>query len=140
MNTDVVSISLTEIAKRIYNDLQLADTDKYKVVFPPGTGLKFCENDVFGGKNGYGLGDKTTTPQMEPRILDGIPITSDPGKQLWQIKDLTITDKYTEVVVGPSYRSTFDLYGEYLRPVDGVPVQKDVEKWRSNQAIMKPKV
>lgn len=126
LNTDVPSLSLQEFASRLYRDLTL-DRSQYKVTFPAGV-VCFSENDVFGNDD-YGLGDSTIRPVMEWRHGE-VDIEANPEIQdspLWQIKDVVITSTYTEVVVGPSLMSVFDLFGEAIQPVDGAPTPTETK-------------
>jgi hypothetical protein len=40
---------------------------------------------------------------------------------VWQIKEMTITEQKTEVIVGSSFFSVFDIYQDALKRCDGVP-------------------
>jgi len=57
-SSDLTNEQLSSIAKRIYNDIRLANRDTFKVKFPAGT-VKFRDGDVFSG-----LGDSTVTPSL----------------------------------------------------------------------------
>ena len=54
-SSDLTNEQLSSIARRIYNDIRLANRDTYKVKFPAGT-VRFRDGDVFDG-----LGDSTVT-------------------------------------------------------------------------------
>jgi hypothetical protein len=106
--------SLEAFAERIYNDAQV-NTDIFKVRFPPGT-TRFKEGDWFSG-----LGDQTITHPMEYKTGEDLNPLVEPGDTVWRITDVVITEAGTDIVVGPSYYSIFDLYKTSLSPVDSVP-------------------
>ncbi|MFA5760180.1 MAG: hypothetical protein WC877_00195 [Dehalococcoidales bacterium] len=125
MNSTLLDRELSLIAKKIYDDLKI-NTDQFRVNFPAGT-VRFNEGDVF-----LGLGDQTTFPSMPYRSgVDLDPFTNSKDS-IWQIRDMTITEESTEVIVGTSYRSVFDIYRNELVKKDEVPSPTEVEKWSSN--------
>lgn len=122
-SSDLTNEQLYSIARRIYNDIRV-NRDTFKVKFPAGT-IKFTEGDVFTG-----LGDKTVTPEMPYRGGADEDPASDPSDAVWQIKEIIITDTYTECIVGSSYYSVFDIYRTALQRYDGCPApteSKDIE-------------
>jgi hypothetical protein len=119
------------LAMQIYTDLNIDDRSVYKVKFPPGC-IKMREGDKFSG-----LGDQTITPVMIWRDgSDDDPLV-DPTDTSWQIKELTITETYTEVVVGPSYFSVFDLYKDAIKKISEAPVQTDTKSVYTSTAVVK---
>jgi len=127
-NSDLNDGMLTEMAQRIHADLKVANNKSYKVRFPAGT-VKFKDGDVFTG-----LGDSTISPAMPYKDnVDYDPLT-DPSDAVWQIKEMTITNEYTEVLVGPSYFSVFDLYKTKLNKVtNGAPIPTDDHSISTNE-------
>jgi hypothetical protein len=123
-SSDLTNEQLSSIARRIYNDIRLANRDTFKVKFPAGT-VKFRDGDVFSG-----LGDSTVTPILPYRGgVDQDP-TEDPSDSCWQIREMVITDTYTECTVGSTYFSIFDIYRTALKRYDGCPApteKKDTE-------------
>lgn len=123
-SSDLTNEQLLSIARRIYNDIRLANRDTFKVKFPAGT-VKFRDGDVFSG-----LGDSTVTPILPYRGgVDQDP-TEDPSDSCWQIREMVITDTYTECTVGSTYFSIFDIYRTALKRYDGCPApteKKDTE-------------
>lgn len=132
-DTSLGDLSLREVARRIaYDNTQ--DRSTYKVRFPAGT-VRFMDGDVFTC-----LGDLTSTPVMPVRPtsegeFDDDP-TSDPGDTVWQIKDMTITDTYTECIVGASYYSIFDIYKNKLKRCSEAPVAIDTKDVTTNERVV----
>lgn len=126
LNSNLTDQSLKEFAVRIKSDIT-ESRDTYQVTFQAGT-VRFQEGDYFTG-----LGDETTTVEMLYRSGADIDPTETPGNSVWQIKEITITETSTEVIVGSSYFSVFDVYQDELKRVDGVPATtetKDIDSSR----------
>ena len=120
---------MDSMAKKIHKDLQ-SDRTTYKVVFPAGR-VKFRDGDVFTG-----LGDSTISPVMPYRDdTDYDPLT-DTNDTVWQIKDMTITTDYTEILVGPSYFSVFDLFKSTLKIVPEAPIPTEFVEKETNQVAL----
>jgi len=125
-SSDLTNEQLSSIAKRIYNDIRLANRDTFKVKFPAGT-VKFRDGDVFSG-----LGDSTVTPRLPYRGgVDQDP-TEDPSDSCWQIREMVITDTYTECTVGSTYFSIFDIYRTALKRYDGCPAPIETKDTETN--------
>jgi len=125
-SSDLTNEQLSSIAKRIYNDIRLANRDTFKVKFPAGT-VKFRDGDVFSG-----LGDSTVTPILPYRGgVDQDP-TEDPSDSCWQIREMVITDTYTECTVGSTYFSIFDIYRTALKRYDGCPAPTETNDSETN--------
>lgn len=114
LSSNNFSGTLDAFAERIYTDAQL-NTDIFRVTFPPGT-VRFKEGDYFKG-----LGDQTITYPMEYKTGNDANPLETPGDSVWRITDVIITENSTEVIVGPSYYSIFDIYHTSLSTIDGVP-------------------
>lgn len=120
-------LAYAAIAHSILEMNTLLDTRTYLMKFPPGT-VRFREGDYFDG-----IGDSTVArsgatldANMVYRKGDDLDPFADPGDTVWQIKEITIREDYTEVLVGPSYYSITDLYRDTLnRTKDGVPMPID---------------
>ena len=110
-----IDTSLTAIAERILRLNGIGNVmSSYRVQFPAGT-VRFCEGDYFRG-----LGDQTIQRQenginMEWRAGDEVNPLQDPSDSAWQIKEMIITNTYTEVIVGTSYYSVLDIYKDSLQ-------------------------
>ena len=118
LNTDLLDRQLQEYADRVYQDLKVND-DTYRMTFQAGT-VRFREGDYFTA-----LGDLTlSTPMPYRDQLDTNP-TDNPGDSVWQIKEMIISETKTEVIVGSSYYSIFDIYKDSLKRCDGVPAPTD---------------
>lgn len=128
-NSDLNDGMLTEMAKRIHADLNVANNKSYKVRFPAGT-VKFRDGDVFTG-----LGDATISPVMQYREGDDDDPLGTPKDAVWQIKEMTITNEYTEVLVGPSYFSVFDLYKTALAKVSETPAPTESKDIETNEIV-----
>lgn len=125
-SSDLTNEQLLSIARRIYNDIRLANRDTFKVKFPAGT-VKFRDGDVFDG-----LGDSTVTPILPYRGgVDQDP-TEDPSDSCWQIREMVITDTYTECTVGSTYFSIFDIYRTALKRYDGCPAPTETNDSETN--------
>ena len=125
-SSDLTNEQLSSIARRIYNDIRLANRDTFKVKFPAGT-VKFRDGDVFDG-----LGDSTVTPKLTYRGgVDQDP-TEDPSDSCWQIREMVITDTYTECTVGSTYFSIFDIYRTALKRYDGCPAPTETKDTETN--------
>ena len=125
-SSDLTNEQLSSIARRIYNDIRLANRDTFKVKFPAGT-VKFRDGDVFDG-----LGDSTVTPRLPYRGgVDQDP-TEDPSDSCWQIREMVITDTYTECTVGSTYFSIFDIYRTALKRYDGCPAPTETNDSETN--------
>lgn len=125
-SSDLTNEQLSSIARRIYNDIRLANRDTFKVKFPAGT-VKFRDGDVFSG-----LGDSTVTPILPYRGgVDQDP-TEDPSDSCWQIREMVITDTYTECTVGSTYFSIFDIYRTALKRYDGCPAPTETNDSETN--------
>ena len=125
-SSDLTNEQLLSIARRIYNDIRLANRDTFKVKFPAGT-VKFRDGDVFSG-----LGDSTVTPILPYRGgVDQDP-TEDPSDSCWQIREMVITDTYTECTVGSTYFSIFDIYRTALKRYDGCPAPTETNDSETN--------
>ena len=126
-DSDMNNIMLNSMAAKIHKDLQV-NRNTYKVKFPAGT-VKFKDGDVFTG-----LGDSTISPAMPYKDnVDYDPLT-DPSDAVWQINEMTITNEYTEVLVGPSYFSVFDLYKTKLNKVTiGATIPTDDHSISTNE-------
>lgn len=114
-SSNLATGQLQSFAQRIYEDSMIRKPS-YKVVFPPGV-VKFKEGDYFTG-----LGDHTIQEPME--WMHGVATASVFTKVddwLWQIKNVIITNETTEVTVGSTYRSIFDIFKNTLSTVDGIP-------------------
>lgn len=125
-SSDLTNEQLSSIARRIYNDIRLANRDTFKVKFPAGT-VRFRDGDVFDG-----LGDSTVTPRLMYRGgVDQDPI-EDPSDSVWQIREMVITDTYTECTVGSTYFSIFDIYRTALKRYDGCPAPTETKDTETN--------
>ena len=125
-SSDLTNEQLSSVARRIYNDIRLANRDTFKVKFPAGT-VKFRDGDVFSG-----LGDSTVTPRLPYRGgVDQDP-TEDPSDSCWQIREMVITDTYTECTVGSTYFSIFDIYRTALKRYDGCPAPTETKDTETN--------
>lgn len=125
-SSDLTNEQLSSIARRIYNDIRLANRDTFKVKFPAGT-VRFRDGDVFDG-----LGDSTVTPRLMYRGgVDQDP-TEDPSDSVWQIREMVITDTYTECTVGSTYFSIFDIYRTALKRYDGCPAPTETKDTETN--------
>lgn len=112
-------ISLGSIAHRIMELNSIENQNSYEVDFPAGT-VRFKEGDYFDG-----LGDQTLPRDeaMDWRGGEDADPLSIPSDSVWQIKELTITNKKTTVRVGTSFYSVLDIYKSSLRKMDnGVPM------------------
>lgn len=112
-------IALGSIAHRIMELNSIENQNSYEVDFPAGT-VRFKEGDYFDG-----LGDQTL-PRDEAMDWrggeDADPLFM-PDDSVWQIKELTITNKKTTVRIGSSFYSVLDIYKSSLRKMDnGVPM------------------
>jgi hypothetical protein len=126
LNNDIVDLGLEAYARKIYDDLHIDDNSQFKVTFHAGI-VDFKEGDVFAK-----IGDLTINPPMTPRSSnDGNPLVNEKDS-MWQIMEVTYTDKSTEVLVGPSYRSVFDIYGSLLQKCPEAPSPTEIESWKSH--------
>ena len=131
-SSDLTNEQLLSIARRIYNDIRLANRDTFKVKFPAGT-VKFRDGDVFDG-----LGDSTVTPILPYRGgVDQDP-TEDPSDSCWQIREMVITDTYTVCTVGSTYFSIFDIYRTALKRYDGCPAPTETKDTETNVYALPP--
>lgn len=124
-----VDQALEAIAYRILKLTQTQKAEVFNVRFPAGT-VRFKEGDYFKG-----LGDSTMSgnKKMEYRSGEEADPLDDPSDSAWQIKELTITETYTEVQVGTSYYSILDIYKTVLqRNRDGVPAPTERKVIRCN--------
>ena len=129
IGSDLLDQALEAFAERIYRDMQQS-RDMYRVRFQAGT-ARFQDGDFFTG-----LGDETTKHPMPYRTGSDSNPTEDPGDSVWQIKEMIITDKYTEVIVGSSYFSVFDLYKDALKRIDGVPTPTEEKEQESYETAI----
>ena len=102
-NSDLNDEQLSTIARRLFYDLN-QNRDTFRVRFPPGV-TKFRDGDVFTG-----LGDATSYPKMPYKGGTDLDPAEDPSNSVWMIKEMIITEEYTECIVGTSYFSIFDIY------------------------------
>lgn len=126
LETKVGDLQLNQMARKIQSDLKMKN-DTFKVRFPAGT-VRFQDGDVFNC-----LGDATVDPQMECRDQYDKDPTNDPGDTSWQIKEMTITDSYTECLVGASYYSIFDVYRNKLKRVGEAPVLTETKNCTTSE-------
>lgn len=124
INTNQMDQKLSAFAQKIYEDSNV-DKSSYRVRFPPGI-IRFKEGDVFAG-----LGDQTTDPVMPYRTGEDANVMTNPGDSVWQVKDVRLTETYTECIVGPTYYSIFDIYKSALQKVDGSPALSESLDWES---------
>jgi hypothetical protein len=129
LQTNKLDRNLQAFAEKIWNDLQ-NDRKTYKVRFPAGI-TRFKEGDMFNG-----LGDQTIKEKMVYRSGPDQNPTEDPSDTVWQIKDVYMCGDYTEVVVGPSFYSIFDLYRDQIQLIHSTPSPTEVEKWDSSVVIV----
>lgn len=129
LSTDLLDRSLDAIAKQIYTDMTV-NNDTFKVTFPAGT-VRFKDGDYFRG-----LGDQTVKYKMEPRTGEDFDPYDTPGNSVWQIKEVVITNTYTQVIVGTSYISIFDIFGNNLKQItDGIGTPTDTNSWDSSTVV-----
>jgi len=114
LSSNIYHGSLDAFAERIYRDAHVT-TDIFRVKFPPGT-VRFKEGDYFSG-----LGDQTVKYKMTYKSGSDANPLEDPTDSVWKITDVVITESGTDVIVGPSYFSIFDIYKTSLSTSDGVP-------------------
>jgi len=114
LNSDLHDQQLADFAAQVFDATQRG-RDTYKVTFQAGV-CRFQDGDFFTG-----LGDETTTTPMPYRTGTDTEPETDPSDQVWQIKEMTITEQKTEVIVGSSFFSVFDIYQDALKRCDGVP-------------------
>ena len=93
--------------------------------------VRFRDGDVFTG-----LGDSTVTPMLEYRAGIDIDPTKDPSDSCWQIREMVITDTYTECTVGSTYFSIFDIYRTALKRYDGCPAPTETKDIETNLCIV----
>jgi len=129
LNTSLIDMGLDAYAQKVYEDLVIVDKSKYKVRFPAGT-IEFKEADYFEQ-----IGDLTITPSMNPRYYNDSDPLSNPNDSVWQIKEVTIMDDGTDVIIGPSYRSIFDIYGANLQICAEAPTPTEAMKWTSANIV-----
>ena len=106
------------LAEKILELCTVVNKSTYSVEFPAGT-TRFKEGDYFRG-----LGDQSLplNEKMEYRSGDDADPLELPSDSVWHIKEVTITDKSTTVVVGMSFYSVIDIYKSSLnRRRDGIP-------------------
>lgn len=131
LSTNAFTGGLDAFAKKIYDDAHVT-TDIFRVTFPPGT-IRFKEGDYFDG-----LGDQTVSYPMEYKYGDDADPLTNPRDSVWKITDVIITEKGTDVIVGPSYYSVFDIYRTSLSPVSTVPAVTETITDESNNYVTKP--
>lgn len=103
---------MEHIAGQILNDRKIKRL-QYKVTFPPGTGLTFKEGDYFGGLGDATLGE-ANMPYKQGTYTPGATI------DVWQMRRINVTSSGTDVYVGDTYRTVFDMYSDKLNEVDGL--------------------
>lgn len=122
-------LALEAIAYKILEYNKLDCNRIYTVRFPAGT-VRFKEGDYFKG-----LGDSimTGTQKMDYKSgTDANPL-EEPGDSVWHIKEVVITEEFTEVQVGTSYYSILDVYKTILqRNRDGVTAPVEQKLIRCN--------
>lgn len=133
IDTTLVDAQLRERAIQIANALK-RDASTYVVSFPAGT-VKFRDGDVFAG-----LGDQTVDPVMEWRGGEDTDPTSNPTDEVWQVRELIITDSYTQCIVGSSYYSILDIFQNSLKPVAEMPVLTETKDVTTNNRVVAPTV
>lgn len=123
--------ALSAIAEKIL-ELYSVDLSSYSVRFPAGT-VRFKEGDYFGG-----LGDQTVEKHaMEYRSGDDADPLETPGNSVWQIKEITITEKGTTATVGTSYVSVLDIYKSILqRNRDGIVAPTETKNLTSKPMVV----
>lgn len=124
-------LQLQTMAKRILEQSRYS-RNTYKVKFPAGT-VRFEDGDVFSC-----LGDATISPEMPCRSGTDPDPTENPGDSLWQIKAITITDKYTECLIGSSFFSIFDIYKNQLKRVSQAPVLTEMKNVETHPRVIAP--
>lgn len=125
---------LNWLAERIYNDRRLSDAT-YKVIFPPGC-IRFKDGEYFGGDSDqpakYGIGDSTIQPIMPFRYGQDYDPRSDPSDSVWQINEIIMTPEKTEVTVGSSYITIFEMFKDKLTEVKkGTDVTTETRTYRT---------
>lgn len=129
VSSSLNDMQLRNMARRIYNDGKF-DRDVFKVTFPAGT-VKFLDGDVFTG-----LGDATVNPPMLYRGPFDKDVLTDPGDSVWQIKEMTITEKSTVCIVGASFYSVFDIYRNKLKKCSEAPVMTESKDVTTNSRVI----
>ena len=129
--SDLNDTTLSTLASQIHTDLSVSDRRVYRVQFPPGC-VKMREGDKFSG-----LGDATLTPVMPFRNGNDTNPLVDPSDTSWQIKEMTITEKSTEVIVGPSYYGVFDLYKDALHKIGESATPTDYKEFTTAQSVVR---
>lgn len=130
-NSDLNDEQLSTIARRLFYDLN-QNRDTFRVRFPPGV-TKFRDGDVFTG-----LGDATSYPKMPYKGGTDPDPAEDPSNSVWMIKEMIITEEYTECIVGTSYFSIFDIYRKALTKMDGAPAPTDTKDIETNAVAIVP--
>lgn len=125
MSDTKYSSCMEAIAQGILELNNMKGRETFNVRFPAGT-VRFKEGDYF-----QGLGDQTIfvgenkASMVYREGADADPLTK-PDDSAWQIKEMTITNEYTEVLVGASFYSVTDIYRDCLnRCTDGIPAPID---------------
>lgn len=127
----VQDMQLKAMAQRIQKEIQL-NNDMFSVTFPAGV-VRFQEGDMFAG-----LGDDTVNPKMSWRGgIENTPL-SDPTDTVWKIKKVTITDSYTECLVGSSFYSVFDIYRNSLKRIAEAPVSTESKDVETDEIVAHP--
>ena len=106
------------LAKKILDLCTVVNRSTYTVDFPAGV-TRFKEGDYFRG-----LGDQTLplNEKMTYRAGDDTDPLKDPTDTVWHIKEVTLTENKTTIVVGMSMYSVLDIYKSSLnRRRDGIP-------------------
>jgi hypothetical protein len=122
--SDKLDTTLDMMAAKILEYNTGSNTRTYKLTFPAGT-VRFREGDWFDG-----IGDATVsggeTAWMEYKSGEDFDPINDSADSVWQIKEMTITNTGTEVIVGSSFYSILDVYKDKITKVrDGIPAPVD---------------
>jgi len=135
-NDTKIDTSLGAIAAGILEMNQFIGKQSYVVTFPAGT-VRFKEGDYFSGLGDQTMSIKGNEVNMEWRSGDDADPLAKPDDSSWQIKELTITEKGTDVVVGPSYYSVLDIYKSTLsKTTSGIPAPTEDHVEELNEVII----
>lgn len=108
--TDFNEKEMLQLANKIFNDRKVT-RKKYRITFPPGSGLHFNPGDYFNGIGDSTLGDSN----MDYKLDNG-----GDNKDVWQIYNIEFSDSGTVVFVGDTYKTIFDIYQDTLSEIDGI--------------------
>ena len=131
---------LNWLAERIYTDRRINDST-YKISFMPGC-IRFKDGEFFGGESSsgviqYGIGDETIQPLMPFRHGMDYDPRNDPSDSVWQINEVIMTDTKTEITVGSSYITVFEMFKDKLTEVKkGIDLETETRTYTTGQITL----